>query len=51
VEKFDPKEEYIRRWVPELATSDYPAPVVDHAAARDRALDAFDSLKQQGKER
>ncbi|HSO46367.1 MAG TPA: deoxyribodipyrimidine photo-lyase [Rhizobiaceae bacterium] len=70
-EKFDPKGDYVRRWVPEIAglpnsflhkpweaTKDalvkagitlgqtYPKPVVDHSSARDRALGAFESLKE-----
>ena len=45
-EKFDPQQEYIRRWVPEVGTSDYPAePIVDLKASRDRALSAFEELK------
>ena len=45
-EKFDPQQEYIRRWVPEFGTSDYPAePIVDLKDSRDRALAAFEELK------
>ena len=60
--KFDPKGAYVRRWIRELAdvpdarihepwkdeasTRDYPAPIVDHAEARDRALDAYNIIKQ-----
>ena len=40
--KFDPKLEYIKKWVPEYADfSKYPKPIVDHAFARDRCLKAF----------
>lgn len=39
--KFDPGEVYIRKWIPEYGTSDYPAPVVEHSFARERALAAF----------
>ena len=45
-EKFDPQQEYIKRWVPEFGTPDYPSePIVDLKASRDRALQAFDELK------
>ena len=37
-EKFDPKLEYIHRWIPELNTKEYPPPIVDHKTARDRVL-------------
>ncbi|MBA3681843.1 MAG: deoxyribodipyrimidine photo-lyase [Bacteroidetes bacterium] len=32
--KFDPKFEYIKKWVPEFDTANYPEPMVDHAKAR-----------------
>ena len=45
-EKFDPDGSYIRRWVPEFGSSQYPiAPMIDPSAGRDRALAAFKSLK------
>ena len=61
-EKFDPKGGYVRRFVPELKDvpdkfihrpwdaprppNDYPAPIVDLAAGRDRALKAFRKLRK-----
>lgn len=61
-EKFDPKGIYVRRFVPELKDvpdkfihrpwdapqppRDYPAPIVDLAAGRDRALQSFKALKR-----
>lgn len=36
--KFDPDGEYARRWIPELETADYCAPIVDHQAERAEAL-------------
>lgn len=60
--KFDVSGAYIRRWVPELAAlsdrdihapweagtppSHYPAPIVDHAKARHRALDAYEHVRK-----
>jgi deoxyribodipyrimidine photo-lyase len=68
-QRFDPEEDYVRRWVPELARlpakwihrpwkapahvleaagvqlgGNYPEPIVDHDAARRRALDAFHGI-------
>ncbi|MBD2754001.1 cryptochrome/photolyase family protein [Spirosoma validum] len=39
--KFDPKEEYIRQWVPEYGTPDYPKPIIEHGFARQRAIDTY----------
>lgn len=39
--KFDPEFKYIRKWIPEFGTPAYPAPMVDHAAARLRALAVY----------
>ncbi|WP_405061814.1 DNA photolyase family protein [Kribbella sp. NBC_01505] len=54
--KFDPKGEYVRRWVPELRHLDgkavheggadgYPEPIVDHAEARREALRRYEAIK------
>ncbi len=45
IEKFDPQYAYIRRWVPEYQTPQYPEPMVDHVFARQRALENFKFLK------
>ena len=39
--KFDPKDQYIRKWVPEYGTSKYPKPMISHAAAKERCLKAY----------
>jgi deoxyribodipyrimidine photo-lyase len=39
--KFDPKLEYIKKWVPEFGTENYPKPIVDHALARERVLKVY----------
>ena len=40
-DRFDRDRKYIRLWVPEFDTPDYPPPVVDHKTARERALTAY----------
>lgn len=61
--KYDPAGDYVRQWVTELRVvpdrhlhapwemptppDDYPAPLIDHASARTRALNAFKSAKKQ----
>jgi deoxyribodipyrimidine photo-lyase len=39
--KFDPQLKYIHKWVPEYGTSAYPKPMVDHAFARNRAIETY----------
>lgn len=41
LDKFDPKGEYVKKWVPEWETDEYPEPMVDHDEARGRCLQAF----------
>lgn len=58
-QKFDPDGNYVRRWVPEIASlpdkylhapwetkhnCDYPDPIVDHKEAREEALALFKAL-------
>ena len=39
--KFDPEWKYIRKWVPEVDELTYVKPIVDHAFARDRAINTY----------
>jgi deoxyribodipyrimidine photo-lyase len=41
VQKFDPKLDYIKKWVPELNSMEYPNPMVDHKMARERAIQVY----------
>ncbi len=41
LEKFDKDLTYVKQWVPELLTGNYPAPMVDHKLARQRALQIY----------
>jgi len=41
LEKFDKSKTYIKKWIPELDTLEYPPPVVEHKKARERALQAY----------
>ena len=41
MKKFDPKLEYVRKWVPEYGTPDYVEPMIDHAFARQRVVETY----------
>lgn len=41
IERFDPKFEYVKKWVPEFDTVKYVKPIVEHKFARERALATF----------
>jgi deoxyribodipyrimidine photo-lyase len=43
--RYDPERRYIERWVAEVDTPAYPAPMVDHKHERERSLEDF----QRGK--
>ncbi|MDR9456052.1 MAG: deoxyribodipyrimidine photo-lyase [Salegentibacter sp.] len=41
IEKFDKDRKYIKKWVQEYDTEDYPQPMIDHKEARERALSTY----------
>ncbi|TYA74877.1 cryptochrome/photolyase family protein [Seonamhaeicola marinus] len=41
LKKFDKNLEYVKQWIPEFGTSDYPLPMVEHKFARKRALETY----------
>jgi len=64
-QRWDPKGDYVRRWIPELqalpnsqvhapwnaslSADRYPAPIVDHAERRELALERFGEVRTRGK--
>jgi deoxyribodipyrimidine photo-lyase len=42
-DKFDKQKKYIKKWVPEVESSSYPKPMVDHKMARERCLETYKS--------
>jgi deoxyribodipyrimidine photo-lyase len=40
-EKFDKQFTYIKKWVPEFGTANYPAPIIEHKFARERVLNRY----------
>lgn len=41
VDKFDKDKKYIKEWIPEYGTEDYPEKMVDHKMARERCLETY----------
>lgn len=41
LQKFDKELKYVKKWIPELKTADYPKPIVDHKEAREKCLKAY----------
>ncbi|MEL6810370.1 MAG: deoxyribodipyrimidine photo-lyase [Bacteroidota bacterium] len=41
IDKFDKEHIYIRKWVPEFGTPNYPERMVDHKEARERCLQVY----------
>ncbi|MGY5849769.1 cryptochrome/photolyase family protein [Salegentibacter sp. F14] len=41
LDKFDKDKKFIKKWIQEYGTKDYPDPMVDHKKARERALAAY----------
>jgi len=48
-ERFDPELKYIRRWIPEYGSPDYPKPIVEHKMARQRAIETYKKELQSQK--
>ena len=42
-QKFDKDYKYVRKWIPEFDSFEYPDPIVEHKFARERALAAYKS--------
>lgn len=47
-DKFDKEQKYIKKWIPEFGTDNYPEPIIPHKEARERALETY--KKALGKE-
>lgn len=41
IKRFDAKLEYIKKWIPEFESLNYPTPIVEHKFARERAIRTY----------
>jgi deoxyribodipyrimidine photo-lyase len=46
-QKFDAQLQYIKKWVPELESFNYPTPIVPHTVARERVLKVYKEALQR----
>ncbi|MEM7361492.1 MAG: deoxyribodipyrimidine photo-lyase [Bacteroidota bacterium] len=46
-ERFDPTQAYVKKWVPEYGSLDYPEPILDYTLARQRALETYKKALQK----
>jgi deoxyribodipyrimidine photo-lyase len=46
IRKFDPEHKYIKRWIPEWGSPDYPEKMSDYKTCRTRALEEFKRIFQ-----
>jgi deoxyribodipyrimidine photo-lyase len=47
MEKFDKNLVYIKKWLPEFGTNEYPKPIVEHRFARERALKIYEGALKE----
>lgn len=48
IQRFDHNLAYIKKWVPEVDTAAYPAPIVEHKSARERAIRVYKEGIERG---
>ncbi|MBN2165397.1 MAG: deoxyribodipyrimidine photo-lyase [Marinilabiliaceae bacterium] len=41
LKKFDNEMVYVRKWIPEFGTPNYPKQIIDHSTARQRAIETY----------
>jgi deoxyribodipyrimidine photo-lyase len=47
--KFDPDLKYIKKWIPEWNSLEYPKPLIEHTFARERTLKAYKKALEEEK--
>ncbi len=48
--RFDPQFAYIKKWIPEFGTDDYPLPMLNHSEARIRAISVYKNALNESKQ-